>query len=78
MMIRRLFTSTRTIHIYTNGKILPDVEIKDYRVEINKDTNHLYQKIISSVIHIGIGGKVWCSWRTGHLVLSLMVNNRNN
>jgi len=58
--------------IYTNGgRSLPDgVEIKDYfRVEINKDTNHLLSEdYFFCHSYRQIGGKVWCApWvETGH------------
>ena len=58
--------------IYTNGgRSLPDgIEIKDYfRVEINKDTNHLLSEdYFFCHSYRQIGGKVWCApWvETGH------------
>jgi hypothetical protein len=58
--------------IYTNGgRSLPDgVEIKDYfRVEINKDTNHLLSEdYFFCHSYRQLGGKVWCApWvETGH------------
>ena len=74
MMIRRDVFETLKPHtpIYTNGgRSLPDgVEIYDYfRVEINKDTNHLLSEdyfLCHSYRHQG--GKVWCApWvETGH------------
>ena len=74
MMIRRdcLQALEPVTHIYTNGgRSLPDgVEIKDYfRVEINKDTNHLLSEdYFFCHSYRQIGGKVWCApWvETGH------------
>ena len=74
MMIRRDCFETLKPHtpIYTNGgRSLPDgVEIKDYfRVEINKDTNHLLSEdYFFCHSYRQIGGKVWCApWvETGH------------
>lgn len=74
MMIRRdcLQTLEPQTPIYTNGgRSLPDgVEIKDYfRVEINKDTNHLLSEdYFFCHSYRQIGGKVWCApWvETGH------------
>ena len=74
MMIRRDVFETLKPHtpIYTNGgRSFPDgVEIYDYfRVEINKDTNHLLSEdyfLCHSFRQLG--GKVWCApWvETGH------------
>ena len=74
MMIRRdcLEALAPNTPIYTNGgRSLPDgVEIKDYfRVEINKDTNHLLSEdYFFCHSYRQIGGKVWCApWvETGH------------
>jgi hypothetical protein len=74
MMIRRdCFEALEPVTpIYTNGgRSLPDgVEIKDYfRVEINKDTNHLLSEdYFFCHSYRQIGGKVWCApWvETGH------------
>ena len=74
MMIRRDVFETLKPHtpIYTNGgRSLPDgVEIKDYfRVEINKDTNHLLSEdYFLCHSYRQVGGKVWCApWvETGH------------
>ena len=74
MMIRRDVFETLKPHtpIYTNGgRSLPgDVEIKDYfRVEINKDTNHLLSEdYFFCHSYRQVGGKVWCApWvETGH------------
>ena len=74
MMIRRDCFETLKPHtpIYTNGgRSLPDgVEIKDYfRVEINKDTNHLLSEdYFLCHSYRQVGGKVWCApWvETGH------------
>ena len=74
MMIRRDCLQALESHtpIYTNGgRSLPDgVEIKDYfRVEINKDTNHLLSEdYFFCHSYRQIGGKVWCApWvETGH------------
>ena len=74
MMIRRDVFETLKPHtpIYTNGgKSLPDgVEIYDYfRVEINKDTNHLLSEdYFLCHSYRQVGGKVWCApWvETGH------------
>ena len=74
MMIRRDCLQALEPHtpIYTNGgRSLPDgVEIKDYfRVEINKDTNHLLSEdYFFCHSYRQIGGKVWCApWvETGH------------
>ena len=74
MMIRRdcLQALEPQTPIYTNGgRSLPDgVEIKDYfRVEINKDTNHLLSEdYFFCHSYRQIGGKVWCApWvETGH------------
>ena len=74
MIIRRdcLQTLEPQTPIYTNGgRSLPDgVEIKDYfRVEINKDTNHLLSEdYFFCHSYRQIGGKVWCApWvETGH------------
>ena len=74
MMIRRdVFETMRPVTpIYTNGgRSLPDgVEIKDYfRVEINKDTNHLLSEdYFFCHAYRQQGGKVWCApWvETGH------------
>ena len=74
MMIRRdcLEALEPVTPIYTNGgRSLPDgVEIKDYfRVEINKDTNHLLSEdYFFCHSYRQIGGKVWCApWvETGH------------
>ena len=74
MMIRRdcLQALESQTPIYTNGgRSLPDgVEIKDYfRVEINKDTNHLLSEdYFFCHSYRQIGGKVWCApWvETGH------------
>ena len=74
MMIRRdcLEALESVTPIYTNGgRSLPDgVEIKDYfRVEINKDTNHLLSEdYFFCHSYRQIGGKVWCApWvETGH------------
>ena len=74
MMIRRdcLEELESVTPIYTNGgRSLPDgVEIKDYfRVEINKDTNHLLSEdYFFCHSYRQIGGKVWCApWvETGH------------
>ena len=74
MMIRRdCFAALEPqTPIYTNGgRSLPDgVEIKDYfRVEINKDTNHLLSEdYFFCHSYRQIGGKVWCApWvETGH------------
>ena len=74
MMIRRDCFETLKPHtpIYTNGgRSLPNgVEIKDYfRVEINKDTNHLLSEdYFFSHSYRQVGGKVWCApWvETGH------------
>ena len=74
MMLRRDVFETLKPHtpIYTNGgRSLPDgVEIYDYfRVEINKDTNHLLS-VDYFLCHSyrQLGGKVWCApWvETGH------------
>ena len=83
MMIRRDCFQALEPHtpIYTNGgRSLPDgVEIKDYfRVEINKDTNHLLSEdYFFCHSYRQVGGKVWCApWvETGHFgYISLMVN----
>ena len=74
MMIRRDCFETLKPHtpIYTNGgRSLPDdVEIYDYfRVEINKDTNHLLSEdYFLCHSYRQLGGKVWCApWvETGH------------
>ena len=74
MMIRRVVFETLKPHtpIYTNGgRSLPDgVEIYDYfRVEINKDTNHLLSEdYFLCHSYRQLGGKVWCApWvETGH------------
>ena len=74
MMVRRdcLQALEPQTPIYTNGgRSLPDgVEIKDYfRVEINKDTNHLLSEdYFFCHSYRQIGGKVWCApWvETGH------------
>ena len=74
MMIRRDVFETLKPHtpIYTNGgRSLPDgVEIYDYfRVEINKDTNHLLSEdYFLCHSYRQVGGKVWCApWvETGH------------
>ena len=74
MMIRRDVFETLKPHtpIYTNGgRSLPDnVEIHDYfRVEINKDTNHLLSEdYFLCHSYRQLGGKVWCApWvETGH------------
>ena len=74
MMIRRDVFETLKPHtpIYTNGgRSLPDgVEIYDYfRVEINKDTNHLLSEdYFLCHSYRQLGGKVWCApWvETGH------------
>ena len=88
MMIRRdcLQALEPQTPIYTNGgRSLPDgVEIKDYfRVEINKDTNHLLSEDYF-FCHSSrqIGGKVWCApWvETGHFGSHLLNGkySRNN
>ena len=67
MMIRRDVFETLKPHtpIYTNGgRSLPDgVEIYDYfRVEINKDTNHLLSEdYFLCHSYRQLGGKVWCA-----------------
>ena len=74
MMIRRDVFETLKPHtpIYTNGgRSLPDgVEIYDYfRVEINKDTNHLLSEdYFLCHSYRQLGGKVWSApWvETGH------------
>ena len=74
MMLRRDVFETLKPHtpIYTNGgRSLPDgVEIFDYfRVEINKDTNHLLSEdYFLCHSYRQVGGKVWCApWvETGH------------
>ena len=74
MMIRRdVFETMRSVTpIYTNGgRSLPDdIEIYDYfRVEINKDTNHLLSEdYFLCHSYRQLGGKVWCApWvETGH------------
>ena len=74
MMVRKDCLQALEPHtpIYTNGgRSLPDgVEIKDYfRVEINKDTNHLLSEdYFFCHSYRQIGGKVWCApWvETGH------------
>ncbi len=74
MMIRRDVFETLKPHtpIYTNGgRSLPDdIEIHDYfRVEINKDTNHLLSEdYFLCHSYRQLGGKVWCApWvETGH------------
>ncbi len=74
MMLRRDVFETLKPHtpIYTNGgRSLPDnVEIHDYfRVEINKDTNHLLSEdYFLCHSYRQLGGKVWCApWvETGH------------
>ena len=74
MMIRRDVFETLKPHtpIYTNGgRSLPDgVEIYDYfRVEINKDRNHLLSEdYFLCHSYRQLGGKVWCApWvETGH------------
>ena len=74
MMLRRDVFETLKPHtpIYTNGgRSLPDdVEIYDYfRVEINKDTNHLLSEdYFLCHSYRKLGGKVWCApWvETGH------------
>jgi len=74
MMVRKDCFAALEPHtpIYTNGgRSLPDgVEIKDYfRVEINKDTNHLLSEdYFFCHSYRQIGGKVWCApWvETGH------------
>jgi len=74
MMIRRDVFEPLKPHtpIYTNGgRSLPDgVEIYDYfRVEINKDTNHLLSEdYFLCHSYRQLGGKVWCApWvETGH------------
>ena len=74
MMLRRDVFETLKPHtpIYTNGGAsLPDgCEIYDYfRVEINKDTNHLLSEdYFLCHSYRKLGGKVWCApWvETGH------------
>ena len=74
MMIRKDVFETLKPHtpIYTNGGAsLPDgCEIHDYfRVEINKDTNHLLSEdYFLCHSYRQLGGKVWCApWvETGH------------
>ena len=74
MMLRRDVFETLKPHtpIYTNGgHSLPDgCEIYDYfRVEINKDTNHLLSEdYFLCHSYRQLGGKVWCApWvETGH------------
>ena len=74
MMIRKDVFETLKPHtpIYTNGGAsLPDgCEIHDYfRVEINKDTNHLLSEdYLLCHSYRQLGGKVWCApWvETGH------------
>jgi hypothetical protein len=74
MMLRRDVFETLKPHtpIYTNGGAsLPDgCEIYDYfRVEINKDTNHLLSEdYFLCHSYRQLGGKVWCApWvETGH------------
>ncbi len=74
MMLRRDVFETLKPHtpIYTNGgRSLPDdIEIYDYfRVEINKDTNHLLSEdYFLCHSYRQLGGKVWCApWvETGH------------
>ena len=74
MMLRRDVFETLKPHtpIYTNGgRSLPDdIEIYDYfRVEINKDTNHLLSEdYFFCHAYRQQGGKVWCApWvETGH------------
>ena len=74
MMLRRDVFETLKPHtpIYTNGGAsLPDgCEIYDYfRVEINKDTNHLLSEdYYLCHSYRQLGGKVWCApWvETGH------------
>ena len=74
MMIRRDCFEALKPHtpIFTNGgRSLPDgVEIKDYfRVEINKDTNHLLSEdYFFWHSYRQVGGTVWCApWvETGH------------
>ena len=74
MMLRRDVFDTLKPHtpIYTNGgNSLPDgCEVYDYfRVEINKDTNHLLSEdYFLCHSYRQLGGKVWCApWvETGH------------
>ena len=74
MMVRRDVFETLKPHtpIYTNGgRSMPEnVEIYDYfRVEINKDTNHLLSEdYFFCHSYRQHGGKVWCApWvETGH------------
>ena len=74
MMVRRDVFETLKPHtpIYTNGgRSMPEnVEIFDYfRVEINKDTNHLLSEdYFLCHSYRQVGGKVWCApWvETGH------------
>ncbi len=74
MMVRRDVFETLKPHtpIYTNGGVsMPDnVEIYDYfRVEINKDTNHLLSEdYFFCHSYRQLGGKVWCApWvESGH------------
>ena len=74
MMVRRDVFETLKPHtpIYTNGgRSMPEnVEIYDYfRVEINKDTNHLLSEdYFFCHSYRQLGGKVWCApWvETGH------------
>ena len=74
MMLRRDVFETLKPHtpIYTNGgaSLPDDCEIYDYfRVEINKDTNHLLSEdYFLCHSYRQLGGKVWCApWvETGH------------
>ena len=73
MLLRDVFETLKPhTPIYTNGgRSLPDgVEIYDYfRVEINKDTNHLLSEdYFLCHSYRQLGGKVWCApWvETGH------------
>ena len=74
MMVRRDVFETLKPHtpIYTNGgvSIQDSAEIYDYfRVEINKDTNHLLSEdYFFCHSYRQLGGKVWCApWvETGH------------
>ena len=88
MMLRRDVFETLKPHtpIYTNGgRSLPDgVEIYDYfRVEINKDTNHLLSEdYFLCHSYRQLGGKVWCApWVETGLFGSHLFNgkySRNN